>query len=152
MPKHALNKPKKTLVRSQKGRHLGKKRAASKQRILELESSNTNELVPNTELTASASGVITNRVVSKKRAKKNARNIKYINARSVNGTKLLVDLQAKKDLMEVDGEEEEEDKGKSQKKSDPIREALWSVVADVANGGLKIDSTGEGTTLGGPSF
>ncbi|QPG76851.1 hypothetical protein FOA43_004245 [Brettanomyces nanus] len=143
MPVHSANKPKKMISRSRKGLHLNRKRAAGSRRMLEMEAANTNKLVPDTSFTLASGGMVTNRVVSKKRAKKDRRNMKYIKARNVDKSKLLVDLQAKQDNMDVDLEDD---------KKDTIRSALWCLAEDTTTKMFKIDASGEGTTLGGPSY
>lgn len=93
-------------------------------------------------------GTLTTQTLSKKRFKKIERNKKYIAKR--NADLLLIDAQAQaEDSMMVD-EEEKETKQQSQIES--VKTALWSVIEDTASAGIAIESNGEGTTLGGPSF
>ncbi|GMF55745.1 unnamed protein product [[Candida] boidinii] len=69
--------------------------------------------------------------------------------------KLLIDIQAKKESsMDIDGEASNASSNANTKrsKSDLVREALWSVIEDVATNNYNVDVTGEGTTLGGPFF
>ncbi|EJS43184.1 YJL122W [Saccharomyces arboricola H-6] len=91
---------------------------------------------------------ITTRTLSKKRAKKIERNLKYAAQR-----KLLVDAAAKvEDQMDIDLDHPKKVK-ESRKKSSLtlVKEALWSVIDDTSSHGLIIEN-GQGTTLGGPFF
>ncbi|AJR73342.1 Alb1p [Saccharomyces cerevisiae YJM1400] len=97
---------------------------------------------------SSSPASITTRTLSKKRAKKIERNLKYATQR-----KLLVDASAKlEDEMDIDldgGKKVKENEKKSSLTL--VKEALWSVIDDTASQGLIIEN-GQGTTLGGPFF
>ncbi len=97
---------------------------------------------------SSSPASITTRTLSKKRAKKIERNLKYATQR-----KLLVDASAKlEDEMEIDldgGKKVKENEKKSTLTL--VKEALWSVIDDTASQGLIIENR-QGTTLGGPFF
>lgn len=97
---------------------------------------------------SSSPASITTRTLSKKRAKKIERNLKYATQR-----KLLVDASAKlEDEMEIDldgGKKVKENEKKSSLTL--VKEALWSVIDDTASQGLIIENR-QGTTLGGPFF
>ncbi|KOG98493.1 Alb1p [Saccharomyces eubayanus] len=92
---------------------------------------------------------ITTRTLSKKRAKKIERNLKYAAQR-----KLLVDASAKvEDDMDIDLDSTKKVKENEKKKSSLtlVKEALWNVIDDTSSHGLLIEN-GQGTTLGGPFF
>lgn len=97
---------------------------------------------------SSSPASITTRTLSKKRAKKIERNLKYATQR-----KLLVDASAKlEDEMEIDldgGKKVKENEKKSSLTL--VKEALSSVIDDTASQGLIIENR-QGTTLGGPFF
>lgn len=101
--------------------------------------------------TASTNGAVTSRTLSKKRAKKIERNLKYAEQR-----RLLTDLTAKledsNEGMEIDAVGGGRAK-KVEKKTalGQVKEALWNVIEDSSSQGLVIGS-GQGTTLGGPMF
>ncbi|KAF6010761.1 hypothetical protein HII13_002874 [Brettanomyces bruxellensis] len=152
MPNHCVNRPGKALSRARRGKHLSSKRAYRTSRLSRLEASNKNSLTPNTKLIA-ANGVITNRVLSKKRAKKIARNMKYAKARKEQSKKIVDDLNKKNDdSMDIDSEHKSNRRElRHPDKEDPIRKALWLLIEK--NGSMFPDSAStEGTTLGGPSF
>lgn len=95
------------------------------------------------------SGALTTKTLSRKRAKKIERNLKYVEQR-----KLLVDLQSKTEEdgdMQVDmpvvKKEKETKKGQLEK----MREAISTVLEDIQSQGLTLQ-TGAGTTLGGQHF
>jgi len=123
-------------------------------RLSQLEASNKNRLTPNTKLIA-ANGVITNRVLSKKRAKKIARNMKYAKARKEQSKKIIEDLDHKNDdeSMDIDGQQKPSRKElRHPDKEDPIRKAFWSLIEHGAGHMFPVNTSTEGTTLGGPSF
>lgn len=87
---------------------------------------------------------LTTKTLSKKRAKKIERNIKYAEQR-----KLLAELQDKvvnEDGMEVDLPPKTK---KKEEKKNTLKDALWKILDDTSSQGLVI-SNGQGTTLGGP--
>ncbi|SCU96314.1 LAFA_0G05666g1_1 [Lachancea sp. 'fantastica'] len=93
-----------------------------------------------------SAGPITTKTLSKKRAKKIERNIKYAEQR-----KLLVDVQKKTDdSMDLDMDSK---KPASAPKSqlERVKAALFKAMDDTASNGLVLDA-GAGTTLGGPFF
>lgn len=90
-----------------------------------------------------ASG-ITTKTLSKKRAKKIERNIKYAEQR-----KLLAELQDKalnEDEMDLDLPASSK---KTEERKITMKDALWKILDDTSSQGLVI-SNGQGTTLGGP--
>lgn len=92
---------------------------------------------------------VTTRTLSKKRAKKIERNLKYAAQR-----KLLVDASAEvEDGMDIDLDSTKKVKENERKKSSLtlVKEALWNVIDDTSSHGLLIEN-GQGTTLGGPFF
>ena len=95
---------------------------------------------------ASAKG-ITNKTLSKKRAKKIERNIKYAQQR-----RLLTDATAKLEAdMEIDIDQKKTKDAKPKTALEQVKEALWNAVEDTSNSGLIIEN-GQGTVLGGPYF
>lgn len=98
------------------------------------------------------SGPLTTKTLSKKRAKKIERNLKYAEQR-----KLLTDIQAKleqEDGMDLDVHSADNTKiVKDEKKSalTRMKDALWSIIDDTSSQGLILEN-GQGTTLGGPFF
>lgn len=96
---------------------------------------------------ASSKG-ITNRTLSKKRAKKIERNLRYAQQR-----KLLTDAAAGVEEgmdIDIDGGKR---KNKKEEKTDlsMVKDALWKAIEDTTNTGLVLEN-GQGTTLGGPFF
>lgn len=93
---------------------------------------------------------LTTKTLSKKRAKKIERNLKYAEQR-----KLLAELQDK--VENEDGMDVDVQTGKSQKREQKksslakMKDALWRVIDDSSSEGLVL-SKGQGTTLGGPVF
>ncbi|CAI6732046.1 ANL_collapsed_G0028730.mRNA.1.CDS.1 [Saccharomyces cerevisiae] len=152
--KNSINRPKLTSNLHHKVHSLNKKRAQRERAVaLDLYFQNKkNESQNSTAVTlqnaSSSPASITTRTLSKKRAKKIERNLKYATQR-----KLLVDASAKlEDEMEIDldgGKKVKENEKKSSLTL--VKEALWSVIDDTASQGLIIEN-GQGTTLGGPFF
>lgn len=99
-------------------------------------------------------GSITTSTLSKKRLHKIERNKKYAAKRKEIENKLLIDATAQaEEQMDVDDDNESVASSKKpSSKIDSVKNALWSVIEDRASESLTVDSTGEGTTLGGPSF
>ncbi|AGO14258.1 AaceriAFL209Wp [[Ashbya] aceris (nom. inval.)] len=94
-------------------------------------------------------GPITTKTLSKKRAKKIERNLRYVEQR-----KLLVDVQAARESgMEIDVETAGSGKTKAQQTGplQKVKESIWSALEDVAAQDM-IVQTGAGTTLGGQFF
>ncbi|QLQ78556.1 hypothetical protein HG537_0A08030 [Torulaspora globosa] len=93
-------------------------------------------------------GVLTTKTLSKKRAKKIERNLKYAEQR-----KLLAELQDK--VENEDGMEVDVPAGKTQKREEKkssltkMKDALWKVLDDSSSEGFVL-TKGQGTTLGGP--
>lgn len=97
---------------------------------------------------ASSKG-ITNKTLSKKRAKKIERNLKYAQQR-----KLLTDATAKieEDMdIDIDGGKKKSKKEVEKTALGKVKDALWNAIEDTANAGLVLEN-GQGTTLGGPFF
>lgn len=106
---------------------------------------------------AQPSGKLTTTTLSKKRLQKIERNKKYSAKRKELENKLLIDATAQaEERMDIDDDNESvassSKKEKSSSKINSVKEALWSVIEDRAAETLVVDATGEGTTLGGPSF
>lgn len=158
--KNSINRPKQTVNLNRKVHSQARKRDARERagllqpaRSSELSKSGHVKSIPldlykGEQLTT---GPVTTKTLSKKRAKKIERNLKYIEQR-----KLLVDVQAKaEDEMEVD----DAGAGVLTKKQKPVtktvlakvKEALWNAIEDASSQGLNLDN-GNGTTLGGPFF
>lgn len=146
--KNSINKPK---IRIQAHRHsktLVRKRQALAKRLAPSRSSTGRYAEKNTtaprptdsralalyvgEVPTNA-GVITNNTLSNKRAKKIARNQRYVVQRNAKN-----------------GDKEIEMKEVPQSKLDKVKEALWKVVENQAS--LKVIAQGEGTTLGIQAF
>lgn len=106
-------------------------------------------------------GPITRNTLSKKRAKKIERNLKYAQQRKKE-LQILTDLQAKKendmdlDLDSIDsGDNGKNNKGKALKKSklSLIKDAMWNILEDTQSiQNLSLSTSGQGTTLGGAWF
>ncbi|OWB81853.1 hypothetical protein B5S33_g473 [[Candida] boidinii] len=159
--RNSVNRPKDNLNRIRKAQSLAKKRV--RRGTTPRSTERTTVVLPSTSIAlytgdASDSSIgITSKSISKKTAKKIERNRKYAILRNggKNAKKLLIDIQAKKESsMDIDGEASNASSNSNTKrsKSDLVREALWSVIEDVATNNYNVDVTGEGTTLGGPFF
>ncbi|GME71367.1 unnamed protein product [[Candida] boidinii] len=159
--RNSVNRPKDNLNRIRKAQSLAKKRV--RRGTTPRSTERTTVVLPSTSIAlytgdASDSSIgITSKSISKKTAKKIERNRKYAILRNggKNAKKLLIDIQAKKESsMDIDGEASNASSNANTKrsKSDLVREALWSVIEDVATNNYNVDVTGEGTTLGGPFF
>ncbi|QLG74740.1 hypothetical protein HG535_0H00650 [Zygotorulaspora mrakii] len=162
--KNSINRPKLTVNVNRKNQSLARKRNAREKAGLlkparSSENSKSGEVksVPldlyfqqkNDDGTKTSSG-LTTRTLSKKRAKKIERNIKYAEQR-----KLLTDVQANmenEDGMEIDILSKEK-KSKDVKKSalKNLKDAIWNILDDTSSPGLVL-ANGQGTTLGGPFF
>lgn len=159
--RNSVNRPKDNLNRIRKAQSLAKKRV--RRGTTPRSTERTTVVLPSTSIAlytgdASDSSIgITSKSISKKTAKKIERNRKYAILRNggKNAKKLLIDIQAKKESsMDIDGESSNASSNANTKRSqsDLVREALWSVIEDVATNNYNVDVTGEGTTLGGPFF
>ncbi|GME97947.1 hypothetical protein B5S28_g3025 [[Candida] boidinii] len=160
--RNSVNRPKDNLNRIRKAQNLAKKRV--RRGTTPRSTERTSVVLPSTSIALYTGGDssdssigITNKTISKKTAKKIERNRKYAILRNggKNAKKLLIDIQAKKESsMDIDGTEESSNANSNSKrsKSDLVREALWSVIEDVATNNYNVDVNGEGTTLGGPFF
>ena len=94
-------------------------------------------------------GPTTTKTLSKKRAKKIERNLKYVEQR-----KLLVDLQSKTEEdgnMQLDMPSTKKDRGTKKGQLEKMRDAISTVLEDIQSQGLSLQ-TGSGTTLGSQSF
>jgi ribosome biogenesis protein ALB1 len=151
--RNSINKPKDTINQAKKRASLAKKRAERIRKGLVAPSrsseSSTSGLPKSTSLAlytgGKQAGRLTTQTLSNKRLKKIERNKKYVAKRK---EQLMIDVQAKAEEMDVDGQEEE----KPNSKINSVKDALWSVIEDRATSEFTVDSTSEGTTLGGPSF
>lgn len=163
--KNSINRPKLTTNVRSKQQKLAKKRAQRERaghfnpsRSAEGSKSGEIRSVP-LELyfnkdSASSGNKITTKSLSKKRAKKIERNLKYADQR-----KLLTDVQAKLEENDMDMDHNKALVRKqdinitkiSKNNMSLVREALWKVIEDTSAQGLVIEN-GNGTTLGGPFF
>ncbi|AET39987.1 Alb1p Ecym_5218 [Eremothecium cymbalariae DBVPG len=92
-------------------------------------------------------GPMTTKTLSKKRAKKIERNLRYVEQR-----KLLIDIQAAKESgMEIDDSSVKVAKVQKKGAIEKVKECMWSVLEDTTTQGFTLH-TGTGTTLGGPYF
>lgn len=93
-------------------------------------------------------GVMTTNTLSNKRAKKLARNQRYLAQRN---DKLSIDVQAKQDeAMEVDTKRVRNQKPPTQ--LDQVKQALWAVVEDHELNGMSLKVSSDGTTIGIQAF
>ncbi|KAK6455896.1 ribosome biogenesis protein ALB1 [Scheffersomyces xylosifermentans] len=155
--KNSINKPKIKISAHSHAKTLGKKRAArarknpSSRSATERYSEKAGVAPRPTDSKAIAlytgeapkpTGVVTNTTLSNKRAKKLARNQKYIDQRN-SKTKTQEDAE-----MDIDEETAEE----KQTRVEKVKAALWSVVENQTKGLYKVAVDGEGTTLGVQAF
>ncbi|SCW03233.1 LAFE_0G05930g1_1 [Lachancea fermentati] len=155
--KNSINRPKQKINLNRKVHSLSKKRT-ERERAGLLKPARSHETSKSGQIKSVAidlykgelpsTGPITNKTLSKKRAKKIERNLKYIEQR-----KLLVDVQKKyEDGMEVDSTAALT-KSKAPKKTQiaKVKDALFQALEDTTSTGLVLEN-GSGTTLGGPFF
>lgn len=91
------------------------------------------------------SGVVTNKTLSKKRAKKIERNLKYAQQR-----KLINDINLTNDIdLDID---EDEVKHKKINNLTKVKDAMWNIIEDTNSTGLLLINNGQGTTLGSATF
>lgn len=146
--KNSINKPKDNLIRQRKSHLASKRRQRRAQQSVTVikTSQGTTAIVP---ITNNRGGVIANTIISKKKAKKMERNLKYAEMRRNNK----INTQSKGDTdvdMKIDTDVEVNNKGG---KESAIRKALWTIVENEKVSGVPLAIVvGEGTTLGGPSF
>jgi len=166
--RNSINKPKDTMRQAHKRSQLASKRNARARngltapaRSAETSTSGRPKSTAVALYTGSTpTGTITTNTLSKKRLHKIERNKKYVAKRKELQNKLLIDATAKaEEDMDIDTEDNESvtssaasKKEKPSSKINSVKDALWSVIEDRAADSLIVDSTGEGTTLGGPSF
>ncbi|KAH3900977.1 related to Ribosome biogenesis protein ALB1 [Saccharomycodes ludwigii] len=163
--KNSINRPKDTVNKARKARSLGQKRQQrEKNGLLKPSRSSENsksgqiKSIPidlykgdNNILESNARG-ITTKTLSKKRAKKIERNLKYIQQ-----NKLLIDAQEKAEAngMELEIKPSTLTKNVKTIKEDSqltkIKNDMWSVIEDAKSTGLILEG-GNGTTLGGAYF
>lgn len=161
--KNSVNKPKIKIIGNKHAATIGKKRAARARKATPTRSS-TSRYADNTAARPSesksiaiytgnlpkATGVVVNNSLSNKRAKKLARNQKYIDKRN---EKLSIDVLAKEqEAMDIDEEAVAAVNEAAKSKLESIKGALWAVVEDRASEGFKMNTEGEGTTLGIRAF
>ncbi|ODQ45878.1 hypothetical protein PICMEDRAFT_17141 [Pichia membranifaciens NRRL Y-2026] len=147
--KNSINKPKDNMIRQRKSLGASKRRQRrSQQSVTMIQTSNgSTAVVP----VVTVGGVITNRVISNKKARKVERNLKYAQLRRDGA------VHAKRSSG---GDVEMADEGAAARsgktsgaKESAVRKALWTVVEDAKVSGVPVAvAAGEGTTLGGPSF
>lgn len=164
--RNSINKPKDHIHRANHAHSIGKKRAARARKAIPTKSSTSRYSLEGvapkpTESKAIAlytgsagepNTLLSNNTLSNKRAKKLARNQKYIDQRN---QKLNIDVTAKQEEgMELDPEfvEKKSKHEKEQTKLDKIKQALWAVVEDKSSNLLKVNTESEGTTLGVQAF
>lgn len=150
--RNAINKPKIKLHVQSHAKSLGRKRAA--RRTTATRSSTSRYAAKGTTAprptdskavalyTGNApqpTSTMTTQTLSNKRAKKIARNQRYLAANK---------LKENETAMEVDNTSEQE----KQTKLDQIKKALWSVIENHQKNGYSVVSDPEGTTLGIQSF
>ena len=139
-----------TLARSEEGSRSGEAKSAPVDLYFGRESPATRRAQP-------GRGGLTTKTLSKKRAQKIERNLKYAAQR-----RLLTDVQAgiESDEMSVDAtgqakaiarKQEIASAKASKNNSSLVREALWKAIDDASTQGLTLQ-TGNGTTLGGAFF
>lgn len=143
----SINKPRKKIVARAHANSIGKKRAARVKLTNKKSSvgrySKTADPSPTdakglalyTGPSTATTEMIT-QTLSNKKARKLARNQKYIDARN---------NKPKVEEMEVDQEVK-------QTNLEKVKKALWSVVENYNNGGLRVQPDVEGTTLGVQAF
>lgn len=144
----SINKPRKQIVALKHNATLARKRSARAKTQVPTRSSlgrysdkdltaprpnDSKSIALYTGTGPTATGVLTNNILSKKRAQKLARNQKYINKRA--GIDIDMDPKTKST--------KESDLGK-------IKAALWNVIENKHF--IKVDTDAEGTTLGVPTF
>ncbi|CCE61791.1 hypothetical protein TPHA_0B01190 [Tetrapisispora phaffii CBS 4417] len=167
--KNSVNKPKLTVNVSKRNQHKANKRAQMEKNGEFQPSRSSGNFVSNqvksipvqlyfkdesslNSSNSNLSSATTTKTLSKKRAKKIARNLKYVQQR-----KLLVDVQAKHENdMAIDADsvakvERQKGNGKEKTVLARMKDALWNVLEDSSSQPLVL-ATGQGTTLGGPSF
>lgn len=161
--RNSINRPKDKLYRASHNNSIGKKRVARARKAAPTRSStsryNTSSAPTPTESKAVAlynggnpGTVLSSTSLSNKRAKKLSRNQKYINKRN---EQLSIDVLAKQEEgMDIDetSRAEEEKKQKEQSQLDKVKQALWAVVEDASSASFKVNTGGEGTTLGVQAF
>ena len=169
--KNSINRPKLTTNLKSKAQRAGLKRSQREQRgdfkpARSSEHSKSGEIrsvaldlyFQNEEGSGDSvvEGPITRKTLSKKRAKKIERNLKYAQQRKKE-LQILTDLQARKDNeMDLDVDLS----GTSNKKKDSkrsklsvIKDAMWNVIEDTQSiQNLSLSTSGQGTTLGGAWF
>lgn len=159
--KNSINVAKQTETQARKRSALAKKRADRARKGLTAPPRSANDSRsgrPKSTAVALYSGAqpvgrVTTTTLSKKRLHKIERNKKYVAKRRELEDKLLIDATAQaEEQMDVDDEEKPAKKDSQDTKINSVKAALWSVIEDSTSDSLVVDSTGEGTTLGGPSF
>ncbi|SCU87710.1 LADA_0E05688g1_1 [Lachancea dasiensis] len=154
--KNSINRPKQQINLTRKSRSLAKKRDAMDKagllrpaRSAESSKSGLAKSVPldlykGEGLTA---GPLTTKTLSKKRAKKIERNLKYAEQR-----KLLVDVQKNmEDGMELDSVSAAETAPAAKSNLERVKAAFFQAMEDTTSHALTLEP-GSGTTLGGPFF
>ncbi|KAK5782271.1 Alb1p PWA37_005268 [Arxiozyma heterogenica] len=176
--KNSINRPKLTTNLKSKAQKAGLKRSQREQRgdfkparsseqsksgeikSVALDLYFQNEKGKNDSDVVVKNGPITRKTLSKKRAKKIERNLKYAQQRKKE-LQILTDLQAKKDnemdldLDSIRNNNSNRNKNKILKKSklSLIKDAMWNVLEDTQSiGNLSLSTSGQGTTLGGAWF
>ncbi|CAL9731844.1 ribosome biogenesis protein Alb1p [Monosporozyma unispora] len=156
--KNSINRPKLVTNLKNKAQKAGLKRSRRDQRG-DFQPARSSETSKSGEIKSVAldlyfqdektGGSITNKTLSKKRAKKIERNLKYAQQR-----KLLTDLQAKvENDMDVDTALVKKVKETKDSKLSMIKKAMWNVLDDTqSQQNLPLSSSGQGTTLGGAWF
>lgn len=169
--KNSINRPKLTTNLKSKAQKAGLKRSQRDQRgdfqpARSSDNSKSGEIKSvaldlyfNEKNRDTGNGNITRKTLSKKRAQKIERNLKYAQQRKVQENKLLTDLQAKMEAtgdMDVDisTAKGKKDTKKNTSKLELIKKAMWNVIEDTqsASNLNNLTTNGQGTTLGGAWF
>lgn len=154
--RNSINRPKQQVNLNRKVQTLAKKRDARERAGL-LQPARSHELSKSGQAKSvpldlyrgekSTTGPLTTSTLSKKRAKKIERNLRYAEQR-----KLLVDVGKKvEDGMEIDNEKSTVETATKKSQLARVKDAFFQAMEDTASSGLTLEN-GAGTTLGGPFF
>ncbi|KAL6948923.1 hypothetical protein ACO0QE_001402 [Hanseniaspora vineae] len=163
--KNSINRPKDTTHQARKLRQLSKKRQQREQKGLfapsrSSDSSKSGQAYSESydlykgEYSRDAGNAVTNKTLSKKRAQKIERNLRYAEQR-----KLMIDLEknAEESGMAVDSVNSSSSSAlakqnkKKESELERIRSSMWEAIEEQKSTGLLLQN-GTGTTLGGQYF
>ncbi|EDK47256.1 conserved hypothetical protein [Lodderomyces elongisporus NRRL YB-4239] len=146
--RNAINKPKIKMLAQSHARSLSRKRAArssvqtrsstsryASKSLTAPRPTDSKSLALYTGETPLSQSVMTTNTLSKKRAKKIARNQKYLS-------------QKQEDELMMDMDKQMKEKSRL----DKVKKALWDLIENFEKNGPTVLPTGEGTTLGVQSF